>query len=389
MKNIYKSENKLMFWICTVTIVSMFLVSFYEYKFIPQNQLKLYILSKATIVGLLTLVSLVLIKNSKSILWQNCYAVLSYFYAIQGDQFRPNYYISFFQFFIAQALCFNLSRKNFLTVHILGASMLCLSMFYNFDHNLEILYSQRVFADYISIIVIMLFVGFALFFQVNKAREERDLVNNKFILIGNHASNIIHDIKNLTNAPSIYLELMRQKKIHQNDPELSFIIDNLQNNLFNLSGAIKRLYELIHFKKVTSEKIHASAALENCLSLLAHRLKNVKVIKENSGEYAKLSFNKYAVELIILNILYNSLDAFDHNSTNDPEIKIKLSHNKITFIDNAGGAEKNIADSFNDSDVLQNTGLGLYLIKSSAETYNINVKFKNTLSGLRVDVGML
>lgn len=372
--------NKLILWTGIVTILSTLLVAMYEFKLIPSEQLFYYIISKLLIVLAINCICVLLIIDSENLKYQNIYSILSYGYVIQGDFYRPNYFIAFFQFFITQSLCFSQKKSTYLKIHFIGAILCCLSFYYNFERNVEIFYKQNSFADFISIIIITFGVGITLFFQVNRARKEKDIINSKFILIGNQASNIIHDVKNLINAPSIYLDLIRQTEKYKNDKEMNFMISNLQNNIYNISDSIKRLYEIINSNTRHSDLENARVCLDHVLSLLSHRFKNVKIeIFETSKN--PLLLNQEALELILLNIFYNSLDAFSRTNKTDPKIHVIIGSDKISVVDNAGGLEKEQIDFFNSNQISTKPGLGIYLMKTSALHSRIKLEFKNTKLG--------
>lgn len=377
IKYLKNHPNELILWTSLVTILSTLLVAMYEFKLIPSEQLTHYILTKLLIVLAINSICVLLILDSENIKYQNLYSILSYAYVIQGDFYRPNYFIAFFQFFITQSLCFSQKKSTYLKIHLIGAILCCLSFYYNFERNVEIFYKQNSFADFISIIIITFGVGITLFFQVNKARKEKDLINSKFILIGNQASNIIHDVKNLINAPSIYLDLIKQTEKYKNDEEMHFMMSNLQNNIYNISDSIKRLYEIINSNTQHSDIESVKVCLDRVLSLLSHRFKNVKIeIFDTSKK--PLFLNQEALELILLNIFYNSLDAFSRTNTVDPRIHIIINSDKISVVDNAGGLDKEKIEFFNSNQISTKSGLGIYLMKTSALHSRIKLEFKNT-----------
>ena len=105
------------------------------------------------------------------------------------------------------------------------------------------------------------------------------------------------------------------------------------------------------------------------------------------------NFKTYENELVqvIINLLKNSMDAFDENSIEDPKIEVKIENNYISIKDNAGGIPKDIIDKIFDpyfsTKSKNGTGLGLYMSKIIVEDHcNGKIIAKNTDQGVQFTI---
>jgi C4-dicarboxylate-specific signal transduction histidine kinase len=127
--------------------------------------------------------------------------------------------------------------------------------------------------------------------------------------------------------------------------------------------------------------------LERALSFLSNRLKKVEVVK--TGQ-ASLLFPMGYLELIFLNLFYNSLDAWTRAQHLNPKLHIDMKPGLITIHDNAGGAPEDIIKNFNSQREVTGQGLGLYLIQDAAQSVGLEVLISNAPLegelGLRVQI---
>lgn len=374
-----KIKDPRFFWGSLVTMFGAIVVTFYEYKLVEPSLLNPYLISKTLIILAIVVVCTGLIFNSTKMSWQNAYAFTAYAYVIQGDFFRPNYLYAYLMFLFAQALFFNQSRRLFLSIHIPMTFLFTLSLYHNFEINKVRLAQHNNFIDYISMILTSFVVGVFIFTQINKARHEIDKFNSRFLLVGKQASNIIHDLKSLATAPQIYLDLLLVSASHM-DPRTKEILELLKGDLENMVIKTRKLYEMIQSKQTDQTLLDPMDAISNCQRFLSGRLEKIKfAINDARVEQEKMNFPASATELILLNLLYNSLEAFKSHNIFNPKVFIAIVDDKISYIDNAGGAPETVIDDFNKKK-LEASGLGLFLIRDAAEANNLNVQIKNSLT---------
>lgn len=379
-------KNKSFFWIAVVTVLGSNLVFLYEANLVPASHLTNYLISRS-LVNLFLIVSCVgLNLRPNLIFWQYTYTISAYIYMIQGSFFRPGYEFSYIQFLVAQSLFFKQSKNGFLIVHSLGTLVFLLFIYINFQENIQRQVSTHNFSDSIAVMIISFLVGWVAFSQLTKSREEKDKAQSRFLLVGKQAVNIIHDLKSLASAPQIYLDLLLVKK-NQVDTETERILNLLKDDLHNMVKKTKDLYSMVQNREFSEKKESASETLNKVLQFMDSRLKNVDLRVDG---YSSKEISKGVIELILLNLIYNTLGAFKKNRTIKPAIMIEISENKISYLDNAGGADDQIVADFNAERIGANSGLGLFLIWDAARSFALSVKLENktvgTSKGLEVQI---
>src|SRR5690606_14600166 len=134
----------------------------------------------------------------------------------------------------------------------------------------------------------------------NEARAESDRANNRILLVGNQAVNILHDLKSLASAPQIYSDLLLQNP-ETTDPRLVKALQNLQRDLGVMVKKTQALYQIVQRNENVSNEGTAAEELESALSFLKNRLKEVEVVISGS---TNAKFPKGALEIIFLNLFY-------------------------------------------------------------------------------------
>lgn len=360
-------------WIGIVTVCTCAFVFSYEYQLIPEYQKLNYAIGKAITVLFISACSLGLIMMPEKKKWQIGYSIFSYFYFIHGNHFRADYEMAYFQFLFPQSIYFNYSRKIFWRIHITGTIIFIFFLWMNYADNLNRKAISENLLDSISILIVNLAIGIIVFSKLETAEKESKLFKEKLLLIGNQAANLIHDLKSLSSAPQIYLEILlsSQNKIPQ---EMRHLLVNLHNDLNRMANKTKQIYSLIQSNKGSnSESI--SQSILTVQSILQERISNIKLTIECKTE--KL-FPAGLFELILLNLFYNSLQAFQNSQTMHPSIQIFADEQSFTYHDNAGGISSDIIYRFNNSESVPSNGLGLYLIKETAKSNNIKVRISET-----------
>lgn len=342
---------------------------FYEYHTIPTSEKIVYIYSKLSAVLIISFFSLLLVLNNQSKKWQILYSICSYLYIIQGNFFRADYEMAYFQFLFPQSVYFNYSKKLFWKIHIIGTILFLFSISHNYESNLMRKVASESILDSFSILAVNLAIGIIVFSRLNTAEQNTKLFKEKLMLMGNQAAILIHDLKSLSTAPQIYLEHLIEKQVNLPEEEKRLFI-NLKQDLDSLTCRTKQIYSIIQ-NNSSSDFESISESIIVVKSLLKSRLDNVQLTINIQHE---VKFQKGLFELILLNLFYNSLKAFQEHQIKHPKISINVYANKIEFADNAGGIPLNIIDNFNDDDSPPTSGLGLYLIKDSAAKHSISCK---------------
>lgn len=380
-------KDKRYFWMAAVTTLVMWLVFSYEMNIVSIEERQVYLVTKLTVIISLSFVSIMIALNPFEILWQNLYTILAYAYMIQGDYFRPNYFIAFLQFISVQALAFRQSRLTFTVLHVIGVCLLSVSINMNISKNITRLSNSHSAKDYIMMLVTGLLVSLIVFFQINKVREEKDKNQSRFLLLGKQASNIIHDLKALSSTPQVYLDMLFDQK-KDIDPQTIKVLIHLQNDLSIMVKRTKDLYHMIQVQDINENKDVISNHVDKVLEFLSTRMHSVQIIRSGDSKWV---LPQGPFELIILNLCYNSLEAWNKNRISNPTLQVQYKDEKVILIDNAGGIPEDFLEEFRSDRFNKNKGLGLFLIKDSAQLLNLNMKIENITSleygkGLKVEI---
>ncbi len=361
----------LAFWICIVNT----LVVFEEYPLIPPVDQSFYLWTRNAVVLFMYIANLGLAMKPTNLPWQYMFGLSSYIYCFHGEYFRPNYIFAYIIYIVLQALFVQQSRKHFFTFHIIGSAAFAWWIGENLEKNRIRLQTTDLLADYQTNIAVCLIVAYVLFTKINQARLEKDRTQSQFLLVGKQSVNIIHDLKSLASAPQIYLDhlLEQNRKL---EPELENVLQHLKDDLTNMVQKTKDLYKMVQLRGESSNLESISSCLNRSLSFLSLRLKKVEVIR-HGDESSQI--DPIAIELIFLNLFYNSLTAFARNQIPKPKISFQTTSTTITVYDNAGGVPEDFNRKFKSGTLHERGGLGLFLIKDAAEAAGYSVEMTNRL----------
>jgi len=205
-----------------------------------------------------------------------------------------------------------------------------------------------------------------------KSQEELIIQQSKLASMGEMIGNIAHQWRqplSIISTLSTGMKLQKELNISNEEYEKESL-DNINENAQYLS---KTIDDFKNFFKKDTIKISSNTktVFEKTLKLINSRLKNrdIEIIQHNS----EIEFETYESDLIqiFINIINNSIDAFDNIKTNKYIfINTKLEKDKIIIEikDNAGGIPQDIIDKifepyFTTKGEKQGTGIGLYMSK--------------------------
>jgi len=214
-------------------------------------------------------------------------------------------------------------------------------------------------------------------------RHEQELVlfnQAKFAQIGSMINIIAHQWKQPLSTISTSAITLSMKNINNTltKEDIEKISKTIQKKVQFISDI---LYDFIDFNKSNITKnIVLLDSFNKIKQMLSNYLEvnsvNLNIDIEPSLE---VFHNSNFVEYTILNILLNSIDAFNENRVKNRVISIytKKDNDKIVLYieDNAGGIAKNIIDKvfnpyFSTKENSDNLGVGLYISKNMIESVN-------------------
>ena len=219
------------------------------------------------------------------------------------------------------------------------------------------------------------------------------LIQSRFATIGEALSNIEHQWRiPLNRISAIVTEIYSKLKFDksQSKEEMLLHLDTIDNHLQYMSETMADFRNFYVHEK-NKEHFNITKQIEYVLKIFDYYIEKNK-IKVTHNKNIDIDYIGYGKEFaqVILNLLSNSKNAFNTNSTKNPEINISQVETKnsieIYYSDNGGGIENldNIFNKFNSS---SSSGIGLNMSKKIIEErLNGKLELENKDNGLFVKI---
>lgn len=231
-----------------------------------------------------------------------------------------------------------------------------------------------------------------------------DLLKNHFVAQENWIAGVSHDIRTPLSVILGYAEQIEQNKVLPDEVREKASTMKCHGvklrNLVNDLNLITRLGD----RTITLQQeyfhpaIFSRTMLANFLNDVSNENYPIKIDIEKKTETLFLLGNPHLLQRAIANLLYNSV----HHNPNGCEIcfSLRLVDNIVAFVvsDNGKGLPieqfKKLQNrshhlSYNDSTLLQQHGLGLYIVQQIVKLHHGKVSFSNNISGgIQVTIAM-
>ncbi|KJR43661.1 PAS/PAC sensor signal transduction histidine kinase [Candidatus Magnetoovum chiemensis] len=210
--------------------------------------------------------------------------------------------------------------------------------------------------------------------EAAKKIQLKILASSKMATIGEIATGIAHEI----NQPLTYISSVIQG-ITMDLRKGSLSLDDLKNEAEVANTQIERIVKIIQHLRtfgrrddVEMKPLRLTDILSNTMLLMGERLrlKNIKLTKRIEADLPKILGNANQLEQVFINLIQNSVDAFNSASENEHTIFIEMIRSEdmkniiIKFSDNGIGIALDNLDKifepfFTTKEVGKGTGLGL------------------------------
>ncbi len=217
--------------------------------------------------------------------------------------------------------------------------------------------------------------------------------NTKMASMGEMIGVISHQLKQPLNVLSLYCDDIKFSYDYDelNKDAIDDFSVNTKKQIHHMRDTIDGFLSFFKEDKDRSN-FNIKKSLDNCLDLMqAHLDKN----KINFSKEIKNDFHLNGVEMeltqVIMNIITNSIQAFEECKIEDKKIHIEIysknDKNYLTILDNAGGIKEKDLDKLFDpyyTTKTDGTGIGLYMVKLVIKnSFKGNLYLENSNNGVK------
>ncbi|MDF1875493.1 HAMP domain-containing histidine kinase [Sulfurimonas sp. SAG-AH-194-I05] len=215
---------------------------------------------------------------------------------------------------------------------------------------------------------------------------------SRLAAMGEMIDAVAHQWKQPLNAISMMMDMLQDDYL-SHDINNTYINDLQKGVHLQIDHMVNTLNEFRTFLRPStkSEKFHISTVIQNVQTLLKDELiaQNLHIHLEIDNEI-QIFGNKNEFKHLFINLINNSIDAFNEKKIQSREVIIRCfhkdSHIYIEVQDNAGGIPKNIIKHIfkpNISTKKENngTGIGLYMTSQIVTKNNGVIHVQNTQDG--------
>ena len=234
-----------------------------------------------------------------------------------------------------------------------------------------------------------------------KQREERIRLQEqaekarKLSSLSAMSAGIVHEI----NQPLNSIKLLTEGVLYRHNRGMPMEINNIMENLKRISTHLDRVDEIIrymrNFASIGSIKERTPSSVDEIISraifMVEDRLLNngIKIKKEFGENLPKVLINANRLEEVIINLLNNSIQAFEKGNSSDRWIICSISAGEkrisIEISDNATGISDEIIEQmfepFFTTKPSKGMGLGLFIVQAIITSFGGETRVYNNDCG--------
>ena len=212
--------------------------------------------------------------------------------------------------------------------------------------------------------------------EIKKNEEKQKILfmQSRFASLGQMIANIAHQWRQPLAELNLTMFNMRKLSLQNRLKEMEIYYKKSKNITKNMSSTIEDFSNFFNPNK-SKTTFYLYDAINDALHILDREIQKIDVKVEVDFKKARVKGVSNELTQVMINLLQNSKDAFKINQTVDPKISIIISKifiknhycAKISFVDNAGGIEKNNLEKIFEpyfSTKHPNMGIGIGLFMS-------------------------
>lgn len=201
-------------------------------------------------------------------------------------------------------------------------------------------------------------------FAIGVRRHEEDRLM-RFSVVGVETTKLIHDLKGLLASPLLIIDDLKEQKQQLSSEQIQNQMTLLAQDMNHIQNVIKSIHRLV-IQQDELKSLNLNESIAGALSLLERRLSHVSV---NLPEERTIEAYPNRLHSVFFNLLLNSIEAFDRNKTQKPEIRMSWEGSRFHYQDNAGGF------SFSDrSSKGADAGFGIAMLENDLRKMNARLK---------------
>ena len=234
----------------------------------------------------------------------------------------------------------------------------------------------------------------------NKENTNKDRIieqQSRMAAMGEMIDSVAHQWKQPLNAISMMIELL--KADYADGDVNEYYIDELDSTIrLQIEHMVTTLGEFRNFLRPSTKNdtFYMSSVLDNTQILMKDELISQNIhIEQHINENIKIFGNKNEFKHLFINLINNSIDAFNERKIKVRKIKIDIyrKENKtyIDVEDNAGGIPEKIIDNIFEANITskpigKGTGIGLYMSSKIVAKNHGKISVKNTNEGAKFTI---
>ncbi|MBC7372246.1 MAG: ATP-binding protein [Bdellovibrionaceae bacterium] len=296
--------------------------------------------------------------------------------------FAPLYEFAYLQ--IAVGCSFLRLKRNWIFPLAFGIGLIGYYVNYAIQDRIGWQLPPATRSDFVWIMFIVFMLSwFIQKFAIGAMRADQDR-HSRFSLIGREATRLTHDIKGLTSSPMLIVDSLRQKNrdLSLRDYENQMVV--LADDMENIREVLKSIQRLVTIEDFITI-VDVNEALRGPMKIFARRLAKVRLV---TPEAKMIKGHPDRLHSLFFNLILNSIEAFERNSTAAPEIHMSWQENTFVFSDNAGGFDRPTSIGTKSSKGF-GAGLGLDIARTDLEKMNATFRIKSVPPITRIEISFV
>jgi two-component system NtrC family sensor kinase len=226
-------------------------------------------------------------------------------------------------------------------------------------------------------------IAMLIFDDVHEARtpEETLMRLRKLVSIGRLATNVVHELNNPIDGVLRYARLMLNRT-PENDPRRAYA-EQMVNGLTRITKMIRGTLDFTRQSRIMYSPTEIPKCIKRSLSVFNDQFSAQNIVVETEFDENIPVVLNTDVEYIFSNIAKNAVEAMPNGGTLSVEARMASPQLlEVRFSDTGSGVQDKMQDIifdpfFTTKDPGQSVGLGLFISREIAESYNGSIEVKS------------